>query len=355
MIQILQICKLSGPLSIIKPDDWHAHFRDADMMRLVAPYTARTFARAIAMPNLNPPLRSVDECAAYAVRLRAACGRSLRPLMTLFLHDDISVKEILRAKPDPGRYDLIYGAKLYPRGSTTHAQQGVSDVKRLAAAFAAMEEQDLPLLVHAEEPDTDIDLYDREAVFIDKALSPIREQFPALKMIVEHATSRHALAFVRDTRNTAATITPHHLLYNRNALFEGGLRPHRYCLPPAKREQDRLALIEAACSGDARFFCGTDSAPHTEDAKLCDHGCAGIFNAPTALETYAEIFDAANSLDKLEAFTSINGARFYGVPVNTERLTLHKRTWRAPAAIVDGDTRVTPFRAGEAITWRAAT
>lgn len=340
-------------LTIIKPDDWHTHFRDAELMRLVTPYTAQTFARAIAMPNLNPPLRTVAACRAYAERLRIAGGPSFQPLLTLFLHDDMSPDEISLAKPDTDRYDFIYGAKLYPCGATTNTQHGVSNIRGLAPVFAAMEERKLPLLVHAESHDHDVDFYDRESVFIDTELMPLREKFPALKIVVEHITSCHALDFVRSAHHTAATITPHHLLYNRSALFEGGLRPHRHCLPPAKREHDRIALIEAACSGNPRFFCGTDSAPHSEESKLCDHGCAGVFNAPAALATYAEIFENAGALDRLEAFTAINGAQFYNVPVNTERLTLRKKNWRMPEKIKGGTARITPFRAGETLTWCA--
>lgn len=352
-------CKLSADsqtqLTIIKPDDWHAHFRDGAMMRLVSPHTARSFARAIAMPNLNPPLTDRAACTAYAERLAATCEPSMQVLPVLFLRDETTPDEVKQAKPDPENYDGVYGAKLYPRNATTQSEQGVCDYARLAPTFAAMEERALPLLVHAESADDGVDVYDREAVFLERTLTPIRERFPRLKIVVEHVSTRVGVDFVRAFEHTGATITPHHLLYNRNALFQGGLRPHRYCLPPAKREEDRVALVRAACGGDERFFCGTDSAPHDDTRKVCDHGCAGVFNAPTALATYAEIFEAEGALDRLEAFAGVNGAKFYGAPLNTQTLTLRKEEWRVPERIEDGDGLVvTPFRAGEVLRWRIA-
>lgn len=329
------------------------------MMSFVAPYTAQSFARAIAMPNLAPPLMTAASCEAYATRIKDALqhsqSASFQPLLTLFLHDDMAPEEIARAKPQADAYGLIYGVKLYPRNATTHSDNGVSDYDKLAPTFAEMEARRLPLLVHGESPEPEVDFYDREATFIDRVLTPIRQKFPQLKIIFEHITARVAIDFVRAFDHTAATITPHHLLYNRNALFEGGLRPHRYCLPPAKREADRLALVQAACSGDAKFFCGTDSAPHATERKVCDHGCAGIFNAPSALATYAEIFEAEDALDQFERFVSINGANFYGAPLNTERLTLVREDWRVDPVLSDGgDISVVPFRADETLTWRVA-
>ena len=324
------------------------------MMRLVLPYTAHVFARAIAMPNLSDPLTDVASCLRYFHEITAATTGRLKPLMTLYLHDRTTAATIAKAKPDPGKYDQIFGAKLYPRGATTGAGHGVRNIENLHAVFEEMQRRALPLLLHGESTDANVDFYDRERTFIEKTLVPLRKDFPALKIVLEHITTQEAVSFVHNESNVAATITPHHLLYNRNALFEGGLRPHRHCLPPAQRESHREALIRAATNGAKRFFAGTDSAPHTAETKHCDLGCAGIFNAPAALETYAEIFDRRGALDKLEAFTSINGAGFYGVARNQRHLTLVKRPWRVPETIEAGSLRLIPFRAGETVTWQIA-
>ncbi len=345
----------SNSLSIIRPDDWHAHFREGKMMRFVLPHTTRVFARAIAMPNLAAPLTDTALCSRYRAELRAAAGDGFEPLMTLYLSDTTTPATIADAKPDADTYGEIFGAKLYPRGATTGAEHGVADVTGLYPVFEEMQKRRLPLLLHGESAAPEIDFYDREKTFIAETLAPMRRRFPELKIVLEHITTREAVNFVRSTDNTGATITPHHLLYNRNALFDAGLRPHRYCLPPAQREDDRVALIEAATGGNPRFFAGTDSAPHPLTSKHCDHGCAGVFNAPAALETYAEIFEHAGALDRLEAFTSINGAAFYAVARNQESMTLVKQPWQVPATFAAGDLCVVPFRAGETVTWQVRT
>ena len=340
--------------SIIQPDDWHCHFREGEMMRLVLPCTARTFARAIAMPNLSNPLTEVASCLRYFDEITTVAADDLKPLMTLYLYDRTTVATIAKAKPDPEKYDRIFGAKLYPQGATTGAEHGVGDIKKLYPVFEEMQRRALPLLLHGESTEANVDFYDREKRFIEKTLAPLHRDFPALKIVLEHITTQEAVNFVCSASNVAATITPHHLLYNRSAMFEGGLRPHRHCLPPAQRESHRESLVEAATSGAECFFAGTDSAPHATENKHCDHGCAGIFNAPVALETYAEIFDRQGALDKLEAFTSINGAGFYGVARNRRHLTLMKRPWRVPETIEAGGLRLVPFRAGETVPWQVA-
>ncbi len=348
----------SDSLNIIRPDDWHAHFREGEMMRFVLPHTTRVFARAIAMPNLTVPLTDATLCSRYRADLAAAADGGFEPLTTLFLTDATTPAVIADAKPDAGAYGAVFGAKLYPKNATTGAEHGVGDVKGLYPAFEEMQKRGLPLLLHGESTEPAIDFYDRERTFIETTLAPLRAHFPELRIVLEHITTREAVDFVRATDNTGATITPHHLLYNRNALFDGGLRPHRHCLPLAQRESDRAALIGAATSGDACFFAGTDSAPHPLESKHCDHGCAGVFNAPAALETYTEIFEQAGTLDRLEAFTSINGAAFYGVAQNQERVTLIKRPWCVPpafeTAVETGGLRVVPFRAGDTITWQVS-
>ena len=338
--------------SITQPDDWHCHFREGEMMRFVLPYTARSFARAIAMPNLSSPLTDVASCLRYFHEITDAVPGGLKPLMTLYLHDRTTAAVIAKAKPDSGKYDRIFGAKLYPRGATTGAEHGVGDIRNLHAVFEEMQRRALPLLLHGESTDANVDFYDREKIFIEKTLTPLRRDFPDLKIVLEHITTQEAVSFVRGESNIAATITPHHLLYNRNALFEGGLRPHRHCLPPAQRESHREALVHAATGGEKCFFAGTDSAPHATKNKHRDFGCAGIFNAPVALETYAEIFERRGALDKLEAFTSVNGAGFYGVARNRGRLTLVKRPWRVPETIGAENLRLVPFRAGETVPWQ---
>ena len=342
-------------LTIKQPDDWHLHLRDGDFLSRVGPYTTKVFARAIIMPNLAPPITNMQLCLAYRERIRLALGTDFTPLMTLYLTDTTDVDTIQAAKPDAKRYDHVYGVKLYPYAVTTNAEHGVKNPLALMPVFEAMAEKNLPLLVHGEILDDDIDIYDRESVFIDRVLSPLREKIPSLKIVFEHITTTAAISFVLSSPHTAATITPHHLYYNRNAMFEGGLRPHRYCLPLAKREADRQALLEAACSGDAHFFLGTDSAPHAKTEKESSCGCAGIFNAPCALETYAEIFDSQGALHQLEKFASLNGAAFYGLPINQKTITLQRKTWQPPETI-DGDNHhahtIVPFRAQQDIRWQ---
>ena len=341
-------------LTLIRPDDWHTHFREGSLMRLVTSYTSRVFSRAIAMPNLSPPITTAVQCANYRTKLVAAGAAGFNPLMTLYLTDETTADTIRTAKPDPENYDIVFGAKLYPHLATTNAQHGLTDPLQLLPVFETMQEQKLPLLIHGEISDDDSDIYDREKIFIDQVLQPIRHHCPTLKIVFEHITSREAVNIIYEDPNTAATITPHHLLYNRNALFESGLRPDRYCLPLAKREADRTALIEAACSENPRFFAGTDSAPHLVGDKHTACGCAGIFNAPCALETYTEIFEQNHALHQLEAFVSLNGATFYNVASNTEKITLMKKSWQMPDTITDGSNTIIPFRAGETITWSCA-
>ena len=319
-------------------------------MRLVAPYTKRTFARAIAMPNLSPPVSNLQQCLTYKQRLSTATD--LQMLMTLYLTDQTTSQMITEAKPDTNAYGEVFGAKLYPRGTTTHSSLGVSDPLKLIPVFETMAEQQLPLLIHGETADETVDIYDRENVFTDQVFIPLRERVPTLKIIFEHITTATTVQAVLNYANTAATITPHHLYYTRSALFENGLRPHRYCLPLAKREHDRQALIAIASSGNPQFFAGTDSAPHTIDSKHSDCGCAGIFNAPCALETYAEIFEQMEALDKLEAFTALNGAGFYNIPTNTKKITLVKEPWKMPKTISDNTHTIVPFRADETINWQ---
>jgi dihydroorotase len=339
-------------LRIRRPDDWHLHLRDGEALAAVLPHTARQFARAIVMPNLKPPVTTTEAARAYRERILAAlpAGMSFEPLMTLYLTDRTAADEILRAKAS----GIVQGCKLYPAGATTNSDSGVTDIRRIDAALEAMAEVGLPLQVHAEVTSADVDVFDREARFIDDILAPLRARLPQLKIVLEHATTRAAVAFVRGSpRNTAATLTPQHLLMNRNAIFAGGVRPHHYCLPVLKRETDRMALLEAATGGDARFFLGTDSAPHARLTKEAACGCAGIYSAHAAIEFYAEAFEAAGALDKLEGFASEFGPRFYGLPLNDDFITLEKRDWTVPAhyPYVGGDTLV-PLRAGDKIAWR---
>ncbi len=325
------------------------------MMRFVLPHTTRVFARAIAMPNLAAPLTDAAACSRYRAALAAASADAdFEPLVTLYLSDATTPATIMEAKPDAGAYAGIFGAKLYPRGATVGAEHGVADIAGLYPVFEEMQKRRLPLLLHGESTGAAVDFYDREKTFIGTTLTPLRKHFPELKIVLEHVTTREAVDFVRDEQHTGATITPHHLLYNRNALFDGGLRPHRHCLPPAQRERDREALVGAAVSGEACFFAGTDSAPHPLENKHCDYGCAGVFNAPAALETYAEVFERAGALDRLEAFTGVNGAAFYGLAQNRERVMLVKQPWRMPEKLKAGALCVVPFRAGETVAWRVA-
>ncbi len=339
-------------LRIRRPDDWHLHLRDGDALAAVLPHTARQFARAIVMPNLKPPVTTTELARAYRERILALvpAGVTFEPLMTLYLTDRTAPEEILRAKGS----GIVHGCKLYPAGATTNSDSGVTDIRRIDAVLEAMAEVGLPLQVHAEVTSHDVDVFDREARFIDDILAPLRARLPALKIVLEHATTRAAVAFVRGSpRNTAATLTPQHILMNRNAIFAGGVRPHHYCLPVLKRETDRVALLEAATGGDPRFFLGTDSAPHARLTKEAACGCAGIYSAHAAIEFYAEAFEAAGALDKLEGFASEFGPRFYGLPVNDDFITLEKREWTVPAhyPYVAGDTLV-PLRAGETLAWR---
>ncbi len=335
-------------LTLTRPDDWHLHLRDGAMLAAVLPDTARRFARAIVMPNLKPPVRSVAEAAAYRDRILAAlpAGMRFEPLMTLYLTDNTDPAEIARAVAS----GFVKAVKYYPAGATTHSDSGVTDIHRVQAVLEAMQEAGLPLLLHGEVTDPGVDVFDREAVFIERILLPLVQRLPRLKIVLEHITTRHAAEFVATApANVAATITAHHLLYNRNAMFQGGMRPHYYCLPVLKREVHRLALLEAATGGNAKFFLGTDSAPHAREAKESACGCAGIYTAHAALELYAEIFDGAGALDRLEAFASHYGPDFYGLPRNTERVTLVREN--TPVA-ADHPSGAAPLRAGETLAWR---
>ncbi|HLG86022.1 MAG TPA: dihydroorotase [Alphaproteobacteria bacterium] len=343
---------MADRLTIRRPDDWHLHLRDGAALAAVLPFTARQFARAIVMPNLVPPVTSAAAARAYQARILAALppGASFEPLMTAYLTDATDAGSLAQGFAE----GAFVAAKLYPAHATTNSAAGVSDIARIEPVLARMEEIGMPLLVHGEVTDHDVDIFDREAVFIDRILAPTVARHPKLRVVLEHVTTEQAVAFVTDAGATiGATITPHHLLLNRNAMFMGGIRPHHYCLPVIKRERHRLALIDAIRSGNPRFFLGTDSAPHAASAKESACGCAGIFNAPVALEVYAEIFEAAGALDKLEAFASLNGPRFYGLPPNEERVTLVREPCVAPArvSLPSGD-EIRPFRAGEMLQWR---
>ena len=337
--------------TLIRPDDWHLHLRDGAMMAAALPDTARHFARAIVMPNLQTPITTVDLAQAYRDRILAALPADMRfdPLMTLYLTDNMPVSEIAKAKNS----GFVQAVKYYPAGATTHSEHGVTDLKRAYSVLAAMEKQDLPLLMHGEVIDPSVDVFDREAVFIDRHLMPLTRDFPGLRMVLEHITTRAAVEFVRQAPNTvAATITAHHLLLNRNALFEGGLQAHHYCLPLLKRETQRAALVAAATGGNPKFFLGTDSAPHPRQAKESACGCAGIYTAHAAIELYAEIFERAGALDRLEAFASFHGPDFYRLPRNRDTLTLEQQSWTVPEELHFGKDTVVPLRAGEMITWR---
>lgn len=337
-------------LSLIRPDDWHVHLRDEAAMQSVVPHTARQFARAIVMPNLRPPITTAAQAQAYRQRILAAVPEGLKfePLMTLYLTDLTPVDEIKRAK-DAG----VVALKLYPAGATTNSDAGVTDIKKTYQTLEAMQREGLLLLVHGEVTDPDIDVFDREAVFIDRVMTPLRRDMPELKVVFEHITTKEAAQYVHSAdAYTAATLTPQHLLYNRNAIFTGGLRPHYYCLPVLKREEHRLALIRAATSGSAKFFLGTDSAPHASVMKENSVCGAGCFTAMSALELYAEAFEAMGALDKFEAFASFNGADFYGLPRNTERVTLHKQDWTLPDSVSFGEARLKPLRGGESLGWK---
>lgn len=338
-------------LLIRRPDDWHVHLRDGEMLRTVAHYTARQFARAIVMPNLSPPVTSVEAAEAYRDRICAAVpeGVEFRPLMTCYLTDDSQAAEIVRGF-EAGAW---VAAKLYPAHATTNSQHGVTDIANIYPALEAMQRIGMPLLVHGEVSDPDVDIFDREAVFIERIFTPLVHQFPALKIVFEHITTADAVDFVSSMGpQVAATITPQHLIINRNAIFAGGIRPHAYCLPVAKREAHRLAVRRAAVSASPKFFLGTDSAPHSVERKEAACGCAGIFNAPFAIEAYAKAFDEEGALDRLEAFASENGPRFYDMPLNEDRITLERVPVSVPDAIGEGAARLVPFQAGETLPWR---
>jgi dihydroorotase len=343
---------MTDTLTIIRPDDWHIHFRDGPAMQSVLPDTARVFGRAIAMPNLKPPVVSVADAAAYRDRLlEAARGTAFEPLMTLYLTDNTQPGEIRRARES----GFVHAVKYYPAGATTNSDSGVTELAKAYPAIAAMEETGMPLLLHGEVVDVDVDVFDREAVFIERHLTPLLRDFPALRIVLEHITTRQAAEFVAAApENVAATITVHHLLYNRNAMFRGGIRPHMYCLPVLKRENHRQALVAAAISGNPKFFLGTDSAPHSLGAKETACGCAGIYSAHAAIELYAEAFEDAGALDRLEAFASFYGADFYGLARHTDTITLRRESWDMPARLKMGEEELVPLRAGEAIRWRVA-
>jgi dihydroorotase len=339
-------------LTITRPDDWHLHLRDGAALRAVLPDTARRFARAIVMPNLKPPVTTVAQAAAYRDRILAALPQGMRfePLMTLYLTDNLPADEIDRAR----ECGFVHAVKLYPAGATTNSDAGVTDLGKCAATLARMEKLGLPLLVHGEVTDPAVDIFDREAVFIEKVLAPLLKDFPALKVVLEHITTRDGAEFVRASgANVAATITAHHLLLNRNAIFAGGLRPHHYCLPVLKRETHRQALVAAAISGSPKFFLGTDSAPHAKSTKETGCGCAGCYTAHAGIELYVEAFEAAGALDKLEAFASFFGPAFYGLPRNDDKITLTREAWTVPTdqPLLDRDPLV-PLRAGELVAWR---
>ncbi|MDA3915084.1 dihydroorotase [Oleiagrimonas sp.] len=337
-------------LELTRPDDWHLHLRDGAVLASVLPDTARRFARAIVMPNLKPPVTTVAQARAYRQRILAAlpAGMIFEPLMTLYLTEATTPAEIALAKAS----GIVHAVKYYPAGATTNSDQGVRDLSRVQPVLEAMQEHDLPLLMHGEVTDPSVDIFDREQVFIDQHLSPLVSRFPGLRMVLEHITTRNAVEFVRDApAHVAATITAHHLLLDRNAIFAGGLNPHHYCLPVLKRARHREALVEAATSGSPKFFLGTDSAPHPLHAKETGCGCAGIYTAHAAIELYAEAFEAAGHLDRLEGFASFHGPDFYRLPRNSSRITLEKRAWTVPAEFPCGDTPGVPLRAGGTIAW----
>lgn len=340
-------------ITITRPDDWHLHLRDGEQLRAVLPYTARQFARAIIMPNLKLPVVTTDRALAYRARILAALPASLQsnfePLMTLYLTDNTPPSEIIRAKES----GVVQGVKLYPAGATTNSDAGVTDIAQCYATLEAMEQNNLPLLVHGEVTDPDVDVFDKEKVFIDRILAPLTQRFPDLRIVFEHVTTHDAVAFVKESSShVAATITAHHLLLNRNAIFQGGIRPHHFCLPVLKREIHRQALLETATSGSPKFFLGTDSAPHSQANKEKACGCAGIFTAHAAIELYAEAFEQAGALDKLEAFASFHGADFYQLARNKDSITLNKESWVIPEQLEFAGEKLIPLYAGESLAWK---
>ncbi len=341
---------MTQTLQITRPDDWHLHVRDGDALKTVVPHTAAQFGRAIIMPNLRPPVTTTEAALAYKARIQAAVpqGVQFEPLMTLYLTDNLPADEIARAHAAG-----IVAAKLYPAGATTNSDAGVTDLRKTYKTLEAMQRAGMLLLVHGEVTSSDIDLFDREAVFIDTQLIPLRRDFPELKIVFEHITTKDAAQYVESADEfTAATVTAHHLLYNRNAIFTGGIRPHYYCLPVLKRESHRLALVEAATSGSAKFFLGTDSAPHPAHLKEHASGCAGCYTAHAAMELYAEAFDSVGALPQLEAFASFNGADFYGLPRNTGTITLARESWTPPESYAFGEAQLKPLRSGESLPWK---
>ena len=340
-------------ITITRPDDWHLHLRDGATMASVLPHTARQFARAIVMPNLKPPVTTTAQALAYRDRILAALppGMDFAPLMTLYLTDNTAPEEIMRAK-DSG---LIHAVKLYPAGATTNSDAGVTDLRKCYRALEVMQQVGMPLLVHGEVTDQEIDIFDREAVFIDRVMMPLRSDMPELKVVFEHITTQDAAQYVQEAgQHTAATITAHHLLYNRNEIFKGGIRPHYYCLPVLKREIHRKALVQAAISGSGKFFLGTDSAPHARNTKEHACGCAGCYTALHAMELYAQAFDRANALDKLEGFASLHGPDFYGLPRNSGTITLVRQSWTLPGELPMGESTVVPLNGGETMDWAMA-
>ena len=341
---------MTQTITLTRPDDWHLHVRDGEALYTVVPHTAAQFGRAIIMPNLRPPVTTTEAALAYKARIQAAVPRGLQfePLMTLYLTDNLPADEIRRAR-DAG----VVAVKLYPAGATTNSDAGVTDLRKTYQTLEAMQREGLLLLVHGEVTSPEIDLFDREAAFIDTQLIPLRRDFPELKIVFEHITTREAAQYVQEAdRYTAATVTAHHLLYNRNAIFTGGIRPHYYCLPVLKRETHRLALVEAATSGSAKFFLGTDSAPHPAHLKEHASGCAGCYTAHAAIEMYAEAFDSVGALHQLESFASFNGADFYGLPRNTGTITLKCESWTPPESFAFGEAQLKPLRSGESLPWK---
>jgi len=338
-------------LTLRRPDDWHLHLRDGALLASVLPFTARQFARAVVMPNLKPPVTTVALAESYRQRILAALPNNMNfePLMTLYLTNQTAPEEIRKAKAS----SFVIGCKLYPAGATTHSDAGVTAIENIYPALEAMQDCDLVLQVHGEVTDSTVDVFDRESRFIDDILAPLTQRFPELRVVFEHVTTRRAVQFVHSARaGVAATITPQHLLHNRNAIFQGGVRPHYYCLPILKREEDRQALVTAATSNNARFFLGTDSAPHAQHTKENACGCAGMFSAHAAIELYAEAFEQAGALDRLEAFASERGADFYGLPRNRDTIMLKKTAWQVPDHYAFGEHRLVPMRAGERMQWQ---
>lgn len=338
-------------LKLTRPDDWHLHLRDGSLMHSVLPDTARQFARAIIMPNLRPPVTTTKQAQAYRARILAALptGSHFEPLMTLYLTDNTTAQEIRTAKQS----GIVHGVKYYPAGATTNSDSGVTDIRKTYPALEEMQHCGMPLLMHGEVTDTAVDVFDREAVFISRVLQPLLRDLPDLRMVFEHISTIDAIQFVKSAPdNIAATITAHHLLYNRNAMLSGGIHPHYYCLPVLKRETHREALLAAATSGNKKFFLGTDSAPHAQHTKESACGCAGIYTAHTAIELYAEVFEQVGALDKLEGFASFYGADFYRLPRNTQSVTLCKREWQVPATVGFGEHQLVPLRASEMMQWK---